>query len=133
MKTYLAVIIFVGVLSADLLAQNNTIEKIFTVNDLSKPPSFPGGEAEMLKYIHPKLPTSLAIPKDSLNSTKVLISFVVDTLGKLSDFQILKDLGGEYGTEVVQIFKSMPTWIPGEFEGRLVKARFYFPITLDFR
>jgi hypothetical protein len=132
MKTYLTVIICLAVLSLDLLAQNARDEKIYAFYDLSKPPSFPGGEAEMLKYIYPKLPTSFAIPKESLTGTKVLITFVVDTLGKLSDFQILKDVGGGYGTEVVRIFKSMPAWIPGEYEGRPVKTRFSFPITVDF-
>ena len=127
MKTCLAVIIFVGVLSVDLQAQNNEFEKIYAVNDLSNPPSFPGGAAEMMKYIHPKLPASFTIPNDSLTGTKVLVSFVVDTLGNLSDFQILKDIGAEYGTDLVRIFKSMPVWIPGEFEGQVVVSRYSLP------
>jgi len=131
MKTYLTVILCFVMLSLDLQAQNTLVEKIYAVYDLSKPPLFPGGPAEMLKYIHLKLPTSFDIPKDSLTGTKVLISFVVDTLGKLSDFQILKDVGGGYGTELVRIFKSMPAWIPGEYDGRLVKTRFYYPITVE--
>jgi protein TonB len=134
MKLFFCFLAVIALLSHCISAHKRhaAYEKVYDMSALEKLPSFPGGEAEMLKYIHPKEPRSFAIHKDSLIGTKVLISFVVDTLGKLSDFQILKDVGGGYGSDLVRIFKSMPAWVPGEFDGRPVKTRFYFPITVDF-
>lgn len=135
MKLFFCFLAAIALLSHCISAQKRpaACEKVYDMSALEKLPSFPGGEAEMLKYIHPKQPRSFSIHKDSLIDTKVLISFVVDTLGKLSDFQILKDVGGGYGSDLVRIFKSMPVWIPGKIKGRLVKARYYLPITLDFQ
>jgi hypothetical protein len=135
MKLFFCFLAAIALLSHCISAHKRpaAYEKVYDMSALEKLPSFPGGEAEMLKYIHPIQSRSFAIHKDSLIGTKVLISFVVDTLGKLSDFQILKDVGGGYGSDLVQIFKSMPAWNPGKIKGRLVKARYYFPITLDFQ
>ena len=49
--------------------------------------------------------------------TEIIISFVVETDGSLSDFQICRDIGYGCGDEAVRIAKLMPKWFPGEANG----------------
>jgi len=58
----------------------------------------------------------------------VVISFVVEKDGSISETKILKDVRGGCGAESVRIVNSMPTWIPGTQRGKPVKVLFNLPI-----
>ena len=108
-------------------------ERIYEVFDLAKAPSFPGGDIEMYKafnrlVLYPSIPNM-----ESLKATQVIISFVIDTTGALSDFQILKEPAAGFGQAVIQVFKALPKWSPAEANGHPVKSRYIFPIRLEFK
>ncbi len=100
-------------------------EEIFTVVD--KAASFPGGYAEMLKYLnaHIKYPS---LAKESNIQGRVVLTFLVGKSGKIEDVKIIKDPGGGCGKEAVRVVQSMPNWNPGEQGGHAVKVRFTLPV-----
>lgn len=102
-------------------------EKTYELFDIQKQPSFPGGEAEMYKFIK----NNMVYPQIAIDNNivgVVPVSFVVNKDGSISDVQVLKDIGGGCGKEAVRVVKAMPGWSPGEANGHKVKVRYTLPI-----
>ncbi len=58
----------------------------------------------------------------------VVVNFVVEKDGSITDIQIVRDIGAGCGQEAVRIVKMMPKWNPGKQRGRPVRVRFTLPI-----
>jgi len=102
-------------------------EKTFEMFDIQKPPSFPGGEAELLKYLAENIKYPPLARENNIQG-QVVLSFVVGKRGEITDVTIIKDIGGGCGKEAVRVVESMPRWIPGEANGNPVKVRFVLPV-----
>ncbi|MCB9344243.1 MAG: energy transducer TonB [Saprospiraceae bacterium] len=102
-------------------------EKTFEMFDIQKPPSFPGGEGELFKFLQKNIEYP-ALAKENNISGVVPLTFVVNKDGSVSDVQILRDIGGGCGKEAVRVVKSMPKWTPGEANGHAVKVRYTLPV-----
>ncbi len=102
-------------------------ERVYDVFDIQKMPSFPGGEAEMRRFLHDNFKwPALA---SGITGT-VVVSFVVGKNGNIEDVKILRDPGAGLGKEVVRVVHLMPLWAPGEANGNSVKVRFTLPVRL---
>ncbi len=100
---------------------------VFDVKEVDVAPNYEGGFANLLKNIleNFNVPTS----KD-FKGGKVLISFVVETDGSISEFRIYKDLGFGTGDEAVRILQSTKKWIPAKKNNKNVRCEFGIPIAL---
>ncbi|BAU54616.1 TonB family protein [Mucilaginibacter gotjawali] len=98
---------------------------IFT--SVEKIPEFPGGIAKFLQFIkdHQKL-------KIGLNGKggRVIVLFVVEKDGSLSDIKIARGFSPEYDAEALRLLKLMPKWIPGIQNGRRVRVQYPVAINL---
>lgn len=56
------------------------------------------------------------------------VSFVVDTLGKVDNIQIIRSVDPILDAEVIGVIKSSPAWKPGKQRGRLVNVSFAIPV-----
>ncbi len=101
-------------------------DKVYELFELTKLPSFPGGEAEMYKYISKEVQYPAAARKKRITGS-VLLSFDVSTSGKVGNVRIIKDIGGDCGMEARRVVMNMPDWSPGEFEGQVVVSRYSLP------
>lgn len=102
-------------------------DKTYEMFDIQKPPSFPGGEKELLKFLSENIKYPPLARENNIQGT-VALTFVVGKNGQVSDVQILKDIGGGCGKEAVRVVQSMPKWNPGEANGNPVKVRFTLPV-----
>jgi protein TonB len=102
-------------------------EKTFEMFDIQKPPSFPGGEAELMKFLAKEIQYP-ALAKENNIQGVVALTFVVNKDGSVADVQIVKDIGGGCGKEAVRVVKTMPKWSAGEANGHAVKVRFTLPV-----
>lgn len=59
----------------------------------------------------------------------VMIRFVVETDGSLSEFTPLTAFGNGAEDEIIAIFKRMPRWTPGQQFGRVVRSYHTQPVT----
>lgn len=100
-------------------------EKVFMV--VEDDPSFPGGEAKMMKYIqkHLKYPE---MAKEMDVSGTVIVGFIVETDGSITNIQVLKGIGGGCDKEAKRVIKNMPEWKPGKQRGRAVRVNVKVPI-----
>ena len=62
---------------------------------------------------------------------KVIVSFVVDTDGTLTDFKVIKDLGFGTGIEAIRVLKMSPKWTPGTQNGVPIRCQYSLPINIS--
>ncbi len=94
------------------------------------PPSFRGGTDGFLKY----LATSISYPiEDRRNGLQgvVLVWFIVERDGKISNIKILKSPSPGMESEAIRVIKRSPNWIPGTQFGRTVRATYTIPINFS--
>lgn len=91
---------------------------------------FPGGDAAWLRYLQQNLNASVpANRKAPVGVYTVLIQFVVDKDGKISNITALTSHGYGMEEEVIRILRKSPRWKPAIQEGRNVKAYRKQPVT----
>ncbi|MDD5569988.1 MAG: energy transducer TonB [Bacteroidales bacterium] len=93
----------------------------------SEMPEFKGGEEARFKFIL----DNIKYPKDAKEmgiEGKVFISFIVEKDGSLSNFKILRGIGGGCDEEALRVAKLMPKWIPGKQKGYAVRVILNMPI-----
>ena len=90
-------------------------------------PNPPGGMAGWNKY----LSENLRYPEDAQSQGiegTVIVAFVVNTDGAVSDIEILRGIGGGCDEEVYRIVKGSPNWTPGMAGGKPVRSRMRLPL-----
>lgn len=102
-------------------------EPTYAIFDLHKPPTFPGGERELLKYLAENIKYPALARENNIQGT-VALQFVIGKDGSVSNVEVLKDPGGGCGKEAIRVVQSMPNWSPGEANGHAVKVRFTLPV-----
>ena len=90
-------------------------------------PQFPGGEAELHKYIISELqyPLEARINKES---GEVLVAFSVGMDGYISGVRVVRSVSESLDAEAMRVVSKMPVWIPGKKNGRTVRAEMSIPI-----
>ncbi|WP_430613863.1 energy transducer TonB [Flavobacterium sp. JP2137] len=64
---------------------------------------------------------------------QVIVRFIVEKDGSLSDISILRDPGYGAGKEAVRVLKTMPNWKAAVQNNRKVRSQFTLPITVEVR
>jgi protein TonB len=90
-------------------------------------PSFPGGEAEMFKFLTDNLKIPQRVKEIGISGT-VYIEFVVERDGSLSNFIVKRGVFDELDREAIRVLRSMPLWEPGVQSGRPVRVQLSLPI-----
>lgn len=67
----------------------------------------------------------------SAGSYQVIVQFVVDVQGNVSDVKVIKDPGFGMGEEAMRAIKKSGKWVPAVQNGRQVKAYRKQPITFQ--
>lgn len=83
---------------------------------------FPGGQAAMLAFIQKNLKYPDIALENGIEGT-VVVEFVVEKDGSLTDVKILKDIGAGCGNEAVRVIKQMPKWKPGKQRDMPVRVK----------
>lgn len=104
--------------------------QIFTI--VEEMPGFPGGEAELFKYLGGNIKYP-AMAKDAGISGIVYVTFVVMETGKISDVKVLRGIGGGCDEEAIRVVKSMPQWKAGKQRGKPVRVQFNLPIRFTLK
>jgi protein TonB len=97
------------------------------VVDVQIPPRFPGGEAELMRYLAKQIRYPEMAREANIQGV-VVVSFVIGKDGSISEVSVIKDIGGGCGKEAIRVLKSMPNWLPGESNGHKFKVRFTLPV-----
>lgn len=90
-------------------------------------PQFPGGEREMMRFIKFNLHYPASAQENGVQGT-VLLNFVVDREGKITNIKVIKGIGFGCDEESVRVLQKMPLWSPGKQKGQAVLVSFTMPI-----
>lgn len=102
------------------------VNKIYTAVEVM--PEYPGGINEFRKYIMNKFNTP-NIDRDLKG--QIIVTFVVEPDGSLSNIKAVRDLGYGTGKEAERVIRSSKKWSPGVQNGRKVRVNYTFPIVLN--
>lgn len=95
---------------------------------------FPGGNNGWMRFLQKNLDGGVMIRNGATGGQgTVIVQFVVEKDGTLSNMKALTDIG--YGTEkeVLRILRQSPKWIPAKRYGRVVKAYRKQPVTFQVK
>lgn len=104
-------------------------ERIYETYEIKKLPLFPGGEAALHKYLRDSL-TFPPVTRESNMPGTIAVSFVVGKDGTISGIKTVKDPGNGFAEEMIRAIKSMPSWTPGEVDGKAVAVKFTLPVRI---
>ncbi len=82
------------------------------------------------------LATNLKYPKEARKNNiegRVVIKFIVNEDGTISDAQIAKGIGGGCDEEALRVVSEMPPWKPGRQNGKSVSVTFTLPIVFKLQ
>jgi len=112
----------------DSLSNEKDQEMVFHVVEITA--SFPGGTDAMMKHIQ----EHLVYPEDALENVIegiVVVEFIVEADGSLTNFKILRDIGGGCGEAALDVIKQMPNWEPAMHRG--VPVRMFMKAPIKFK
>jgi len=95
-------------------------------------PSFPGGDAELLKYIAANT-VYPEVAKENNIQGKVIIRFCVTSKGGVSQVSVLKGVDPELDKEAIRVVNTLPTFKPGKQGGKPVPVWYMVPITFTLK
>lgn len=90
-------------------------------------PQFPGGPAELMKYIAKHLRYPVVAQENGIQG-RVILRFVVSKTGKVENVTVLRSLDPSCDKEAIRVVQSLPDWIPGKQNGRNVPVYYTCPI-----
>jgi periplasmic protein TonB len=95
-------------------------------------PMFPGGDAELLKYIglNTQYPE---VAKENNIQGRVIVRFCVTSKGGVSQVSILKGVDPELDKEAIRVVNTLPTFKPGKQGGKPVPVWYMVPITFTLK
>lgn len=103
-------------------------ETIFNTAGVEVVPEFPGGIRKFQEF----LIKNFKSPNDrNFKGGKVIVQFVVDKDGSLTDITVHRDAGFGSAEEAIRVFKACPKWSPAMQNGKLVRCTYVQTITLN--
>ena len=91
-------------------------------------PSFPGGVMALMEFLQKNVKYPVEAQKKGVQG-RVLVSFVVEKDGSLSEIKTVKSVDPLLDEEAVRVVKSMPKWEPGKQKGKAVRVKYNVPIS----
>lgn len=91
-------------------------------------PSFPGGDAAMMKYLaeNIKYPVSAQKAKEQ---GRVVVQFIVEKDGAVTGVKTVRSVTPVLDAEAVRVIKAMPKWTPGRQGGQPVRVKYNVPVS----
>ena len=105
-----------------------TVSEGSDVPDDFQPPMFPGGERALMEFLKENVKYPPMAAKRNTQG-RVVMTFVVDKTGKVSEIKVAKSVDIYLDTEAIRVCKLLPDFIPAKQNGEPVSVWFTLPIT----
>ena len=107
-----------------VLDDNDRVVNFRVVEQL---PEFPGGMVQFMKWLtkHLKYPASAKSRK--IQGT-VVVQFVVNKDGSVSDAKVVKSMDATLDAEALRVIRMMPPWKAGQLMGQPCRTLFSIPV-----
>lgn len=102
-------------------------ETVYKLTEVDEKPEFDGGINKLYMFVQ----KNFMAPEKSGLKGKIIIEFIVEKDGLLTNMKITQDVGYGSGEAVLNVFQKSPKWIPGKKDNQIVRTLFVFPITIN--
>jgi periplasmic protein TonB len=114
----------------DIAAEVNKKDSLKIFEKVEVEAAFPGGLQAWRRFLetnlNPQVPADKGAP---VGTYTVVVRFIVDKDGSLSDFEATTKHGYGMEAEILRVLKLSPKWTPASDKGRNVKAYRSQPVT----
>ncbi len=114
--------------SIDLINDNYDASNDEVFHSSGHMPSFPGGDAALMKFIK----DNMIYPSEALKNKiegKVIVQFVVTKTGKVGKIKVARSVNKELDQEAVRLIKMLPDFSPGRNNvGEPVNVWYILPV-----
>jgi len=102
-------------------------EEIF--KSVEQMPQFPGGDAALMKWLSSHINYPAMAAENNVQG-KVIVQFVVDKAGKVSQAKVARSSGDKsLDNEALRVCRSLPNFTPGRQNGQAVSVWYTLPVT----
>jgi len=117
----------------DSLCCSDTTNQDIPLEVVEIQPEYPGGDQELYSFIN----QNFKFPQETLEAGKVsgrfVISFIVEKDGTITDIQVVRSFEEHFDKAMISIFEQMPKWKPGEHLGKVVRTKYTWGISYDYK
>jgi protein TonB len=110
--------------SEPIIDQNSSI---YNSAGVEVKPEFPGGMSEFYHFIG----KNYKVPDVAGLKGKIMVSFVIEKDGTLTEIKVLKDIGHGTGIEAIRVLSKCPRWTPAMQNGQNVRCFYTLPINIE--
>lgn len=110
--------------------QEEAPQEVFVV--VEEMPSFPGGDAELLKFIYDNIQYP-EIAKENNIQGKVIMRFCVTYKGTVDQVSVSRGVDPSLDEEAVRVIKMLPLFKPGKQGGKPVNVWYSLPISFQLK
>ncbi|MGN6397734.1 MAG: TonB family protein [Mucilaginibacter sp.] len=97
---------------------------------VEKVPQFPGGIDAFYHYLAKNIRYPAAM-RDAGVQGKVIVTFVVERDGSLTDVRVTRGVAADIDMEALRVIQESPKWTPGIQNGRAVRVAYSVPIAFN--
>lgn len=109
-----------------VVEEKNASDQIF--QSAEQMPEFPGGEAELMKYVANNVHYPETARINEIQG-RVVVRFVVEKDGSVGDVKVARSKDPDLDREAVRVVKTLPNFIPGKSNGQTVRVWFTLPVS----
>ena len=109
-----------------LLTNNEGGDSIYY--ECEEEPDYDGGVTSLMNFIAENIRYP-NIAKENGDQGKVIMTFVVEKDGSLSNFKIIKSVSKECDEEAIRVIKLARKWKPAKQNGEFVRFQYFMPLT----
>jgi protein TonB len=119
---FFSLVLGVGLSLSTAVQAQETVKS--QVDEMAAPPGGMGGFTEyMIKNL--TYPTAA---KEAGTQGMVVVSFVVDSEGKVGSVEVLRSIGKGCDEEAVRVISNSGTWTPAKIGGKAVASKMTLPV-----
>lgn len=105
-------------------------EKVFVA--VEQMPQFPGGDAELMKYLSKNIKYPAMAMENNIQG-RVVVQFVVTKTGKIGEVKVIRSVDRDLDKEAIRVCKSLPDFIPGKMNGQAVNVWYTLPVSFKLQ
>jgi periplasmic protein TonB len=106
----------------------NSEDRVYGLFDgIDKRPMFPNGQERLNAFLEKNVKYPAADKENNLQGT-VLLHFIVERNGSLTNIKVLKSPSASMSAEAIRVLKLSPKWKPGINNGKPVRSEYAMPI-----
>ncbi len=99
---------------------------------VEQPPTFPGGDAALMKYLSSHLQYPTMAQENNIQG-KVIVQFVVEKDGHVGDVKVVRSVDKDLDREAIRVCKSLPKFTPGRQNGQAVRVWYTLPVNFKLQ